>query len=777
MRNKKNHRINIMAKKILPGFFLLICACQGQNNVPHTEEAYTIIPAPQQLMPGTGNFIFDASTHIQLSEDTESLRSLAQYFSTMFQKAAGFSLPIKEGDGQGKNVVFLNLDESSEGGEEAYTLDVTSQNIIVKANSSKGLFYGIQSIRQLLPAEIEGEEVLSDIRWMVPAVKIEDGPRFKYRGMQMDVSRHFFSTDYLKTFIDRLALFKFNRFHIHLTDDQGWRLQIDQYPQLTDQGAWRTMNNHDQVCIENAENNPDFELPKAFFKQKDGQEVYGGYYTQTEMKDIIRYAQERGITIVPEIDMPGHMGAAIQSFPELSCVDGGGWGDVFSVPLCPCEEGTYEFVENILAEVAALFPGEYIHIGADEVEKNTWETPGCRSFMKQNKLTDVEELQGYFVKKVEGILNKFGKKMIGWDEALEGGINPSTTIMYWRGWVPEAPIEAAKNGHDVIMTPTSHCYFDYVPDDGSLMHVYNFDPIPKELKGEYEQNIIGVQANLWSEYIPTPERLEFMSTPRIMSLAEVAWTRNKNEGSFQRRVDQFYKRLNIMGVNYRLPDIPNLSRQVVFIDSAELKMTRPAVIDEIRYTTDGSIPDLSSILYEQPVVVTQNTGFKIATFVNGRRANVYNVNYEKQNYRASVNVQSEAGLEVSYYEAEHKSVGEVGQKGYKKTSIEAEVKFPGYARKDQFGCVFEGFIEVPDTAIYTFYLTSDDGSTMEIGDKLVVNNDGFHGMVEVEGQVALEAGKHPIRIKFFQGAGGYGLNFEYLHEGEKINPPADMFSH
>ena len=751
-------------------------SCSTGKEELNSADVYTIIPAPQLLTPQKGVFTFDESTRIILSQENEELFFLAGYLSGLFKKAAGFSLPIEVGASVGKNTVLLDLDHDSGGNSEAYTLDVTSENIVIRAGTAVGILYGIQSVRQLLPEQVEGENV-AEMLWSVPAVTIRDEPRFAYRGMQMDVSRHFFSMDYLKTFIDRLSLFKFNRFHLHLTDDQGWRLQIKQYPELTEDGAWRTMNSHDKVCIENAKTNPDFALPREFFTEKEGKEVYGGYYTQEQMKELIAFASARGITIVPEIDMPGHMSAAIESFPELSCTEGAGWGQTFSVPLCPCEEGTYEFVENVLGEVAELFPGEYIHIGADEVEKGTWKNTVCESLMKQEGLETVEELQSYFVKRVEAILEKKGKKMIGWDEALEGGINPTTTIMYWRGWIPEAPVEAAENGHHVIMTPTSHCYFDYAPNDQSLMHVYSFDPIPQALKGKHEESIIGVQANLWSEYIPTPARLEYMSMPRMMALAEVAWTRQKDEVSFQTRVDQMYKRLNVMGVNYRLPDIPDLPKQLVFIDSAVLDLTKPAIIDEIRYTMDGSIPAVTSDLYEGKITVSTSTHFKVATFVNNRRAAVYDLKFEKQSYRPAVVQTTNPGLKLSYYENDFRSVSELGTSGLKRTTIEPVVNIPGYAREDQVGLVFEGFIEVPRDDIYTFYLASDDGSSMEIGTQLVIDNDGFHAPREVQGQIALAGGKHPLRIRFFESGGGQALTFKYVQDGEKVEVPANMLSH
>ncbi len=763
--NTRTVRHVLMA--ILIGFTFTACDSDQKSN---PTEAYQIIPQPQSLAPKKGAFKFSSNTKIVLSQDTEELRFLGSYLSNMFSKSAGFSLDQNVAKSADDNTVFLNL-TSIQGNDEAYHLDISSKGVVISANHASGLMYGVQSLRQLLPDAIESKSVQANVTWSVPAVHIEDEPRFEYRGMQMDVSRHFFDVDELKIFIDRLALFKFNRFHIHLTDDQGWRLQINQYPKLTENGAWRTMNGHDEVCIERAKTDPTFEIPKKHFKTINGEERYGGFYTQEQMKDVINYAMDRGITIVPEIDMPGHMRAAIDSYPELSlaCNEDARWGKTFSVPLCPCEEGVFDFVENVLSEVAELFPGEYIHIGADEVEKDTWaKAPHCKALMKREGLKSVEELQSYFVKRVEKFLNSKGKKMIGWDEALEGGINSSTTIMYWRGWRPEKPVEAAEGGHNVIMTPTSHSYFDYQPNGESLSHVYNFDPIPEALKGKHEENIKGVQANLWSEYIPNLQRLDYMSMPRMMSMAEVAWSdQEKDETDFLTRVDGIYPRLDLMGINFYLPDLPNLPSSNVFVTTDTLHIEKPDIIDEVRYTTDGSIPDASSTLYEKPITVTSPVTFKIGSFRKGRRVKVYEAVFEKQTYRKPENVETKPGLVLKRYHGSFSSVSDMEKKRPVKSSVIETVKIPEGGKRDNFGLSYKGYFIAPKAGVYSFYLSSDDGSTLEIGNKMVIDNDGRHAAKEVRGQIALEKGKHPIVIKFFEAGGSESLKFQYHLKGEK----------
>ena len=727
--------------------FVLLCvstllSCK-KNEVLHSTSSYPLIPKPHSVLPGSGSFQFTDNTKIALSEDNEDMQFLAKYLSDLFKESAGFSLDVIPFEGGKGDHVFLHLDENFEGKNEAYQLLINAENIEIRGNHHSGLFYGIQTLRQLLPNAIESKQVQEGVQWEVPAVSISDEPRFEYRGMHMDVSRHFFDLDELKTFVDRLAFFKLNRFHIHLTDDQGWRLEIHQYPELTEKGAWRKINSQDEVCLERAQTDPSFQLPEKHFKDVNGEAYYGGFYTQEQMKELVHYAAQRGITIVPEIDMPGHMKAAIDNYPELSCVDGAGWGQTFSIPLCPCEEGVYDFVEKVLSEVVEIFPGEYIHIGADEVEKTTWENaPSCIALMKKEGFREVEELQSYFVKRIEKFLHTKGKKMIGWDEVLEGGINPSTTVMYWRGWVPEAPIEAIEGGHDVIMSPTSHCYFDYPPNNESLLHVYNFDPIPQGVSYE-EDKIIGLQANLWSEYIPTLERLDYMFMPRMLSIAEVAWTQGeKDTDDFLARVEGIYDRLDRIGIHFRLPDIPNLPRTEVFVESDTLKLDKPESIDEIRYTTDGSTPDLASALYIDPILVSEPITFTIASFRKQRRVNVYTAEFRKESYLKAVDLASKPGLQVYFYEGDFGTVKDIKKSTLIKSIISDSIYLPDFVPEERFGLIYEGFIELPETGVYSFYLRSDDGSTLEIGDQLVINNDGDHGAIEKMGQIARELESH-----------------------------------
>ncbi len=746
---------------ILISFLLMQCSKKNDDSVKGT---LAIIPNPVTWKAGEGYFTIDKHTTLYV-KGTEEARQVGKYLATIISAASSFDITITD-DGSHKNVIVLEIAPQKK--KESYSLDITGDQITILATDAAGLFYGVQSLRQMLPANIEVKDKKTNA-WQVPIASISDEPAFAWRGMHLDVSRHFFSVDFIKQFIDRLALYKFNKLHLHLTDDQGWRLQINRYPQLTDEGAWRVLNNQDSACLKRAATNSDFVLPEEFFKDINGVKKYGGFYTQQEMKTIIDYAAKRFITIVPEIDMPGHMNAAIPSFPELTCIDQGGWGKLFTTPLCPCEETTYQFISNVLTEVATLFPGEYIHIGADEVDESSWlKSTVCKELLKKNKWNSTKQLHSYFVNRVNGIVKGLNKKAIGWDEIIDGVVDTSITVMYWRGWVANAPALAASRGHQVIMSPTSHCYFDYEPDDRTLESMYSFDPIPTSVAEGERKNIIGTQANIWTEAIPTIARLDYLTMPRMTALAEVAWNRSKNWNDFSSRISNQYARWDVMNIKYRLPDLPDLKKHVVFIDTAQLKLTIPEGVTEVRYTLDGTEPDSSSLRYEKPLPVNATTTIKLLTLGYLRRAgNRYTVRFEKQNYLPAVTTEAGFvnGLTCNYFEGEYNSVNQISAKDLKKQIIVDTIGIPSIARPSVFALKFNAFIEIKEEGIYTFYVSSDDGSTLQIGDRMVVNNDGYHSGGEVSGQIALSKGDHPVVLKYFDGGGGNSLKLYYEGPG------------
>ena len=506
-----------------------------------------IIPNPLKVEGGSGIFTLDENASFGVSAE---LMAVTERFAYELRRSTGFPLPVEEGSGS----ISVTLDALL--GAESYQLDVTKKDIKIVGGDEAGVFYAFQSLRQLFPAQIEAAGLVRDAVWAVPVVQIEDSPRFSYRGLHLDVGRHFFGVEFVKKYIDTMSRYKFNQFHWHLTEDQGWRIEIKKYPLLTEVGAWRK-----ETIVD-----------KNFDPYIGDGIPHGGYYTQDEIREVVAYAAERYVNVIPEIEMPGHSSAVVAAFPEFGCTGAKvevptTWGIKDEI-LCP-SEATFSFLEDVLTEVIELFPGKYIHIGADEVPKTKWENSSlAQEIIRREGLDGEHELQSWFIRRIETFLNANNKSLIGWDEILEGGLAPNATVMSWRGVV--GGIEAAKQGHDVIMTPTKYAYFDFYQADPAteplamnwagftipLDTVYTFEPVPSELSSEEAKHILGAQANVWTEYISTPEYVEYMVYPRALALAEVVWSSKdrKDIDAFYRRLTANLSHLEMLGVNYRIPD-------------------------------------------------------------------------------------------------------------------------------------------------------------------------------------------------------------------------------
>jgi hexosaminidase len=527
---------------------ILIILLQTQAMWSQKNE-YNLIPQPRKLQPASGQFIFNSETGLFLDKGVQP--EVADAFFILAERlktAAGIELQTLSA--LGKNSIVCKLNPKLEK-KESYRLTIEKNQITVEAREPVGFFYAAQTIRQLLPAAIESNEKQSNIQWKAPCCHIEDTPYYDYRGMHLDVCRHFSTKEEVMHYIDQLAFLKINTFHWHLTEDQGWRIEIKKYPLLTEVGGFR----HRTVVGHNR-NRP---------RQWDNTTV-GGFYTQEEIKEVIAYAQKRFVNIIPEIEMPGHAVAALTAYPQFSCSGGpfeveGRWG-IFRDVYCTREE-TFEFLEGILDEVAALFPYEYIHIGGDECPKVRWSRcHACQERMKAEGLKNEDELQSYFIARIGKYLSAKGKKIIGWDEILEGGLTvKDATVMSWRG--TDGGITAARAGHNVIMTPTTALYLDYYqskrPDEPlaignyvPLKTVYDFNPTPDVLTPAQAKYIWGVQANVWTEYMPNQKQREYMIFPRILALAENAWIPQgrKNYPDFKRRLMALLRHYDVMGVNY-----------------------------------------------------------------------------------------------------------------------------------------------------------------------------------------------------------------------------------
>jgi hexosaminidase len=506
----------------------------------------SIIPEPVELQATEGEaFQLTAFTGIDAPVE---LREQATHLRRYLRPATGFSLPTA---GQfTRNEIELRVEPGLDVPEHGYTLNVESGQVTITGKDETGLFYGIQTLRQLLPPEIYSDERQPETDWTVPAVQITDYPRFGWRGLHVDVCRHFMPLDLLYQKVDLLAMHKMNRLHLHLTEDQGWRLEIMQYPKLTEVGAWRR------------------ETHVGHYRDQTWDGIpHGGYYTQDEMRELVDYAMERGIEVIPEIEMPGHSGAAVAAYPEL-----GNTGEPIEVNtywgvhehIFNVEESTFEFLENVLLEVMDIFPSEFIHVGGDEAPKKQWEeSEAAQAKMRELGLETEEELQSYFITRMSKFLESHGRRLVGWDEILEGGLAPNATVMSWRGI--SGGVEAANMGHDVVMAPTSHTYFDYYQSRDTesepvaiggflpLERVYSFDPHVEEIPEDKRHHVLGVQGQLWSEYIPTPEHMEYMAFPRASALSEVAWSPEATHDfkEFRGRLQTHLERLDHLDVNYR----------------------------------------------------------------------------------------------------------------------------------------------------------------------------------------------------------------------------------
>lgn len=762
-------------RKLIYHISLLVCLqvltlsfSMAQGN----ETRYPLIPYPQHLTAGSGAFKITAKTLIVTAPDALFTNEVKQ-LNELLTKGLGKALVVTHR--QVSSSILLKYDDKITE-EEGYSLSITSQQIVIAAKHGAGVFRAIETIRQLLPADIEAG--IHHTALNVPALSIQDEPVFAWRGMHLDVSRHFFSVSYLKKFIDLLALYKMNKFHLHLSDDQGWRIEIKKYPKLTEQGAWRTFNNQDSACMKQAVDNPDMAIDPSHIIHRDGKTLYGGFYTQKEMKDVVAYATARHIDIIPEIDMPGHMMAAINSYPFLTCNGENTWGKLFTKPICPCNETTFEFAQNIFTEIMDIFPSKYIHIGGDEVDRTDWgKSEECKALMAREGIKDLAGLQSYFINRMEKFFNAHGRKMIGWDEVLEGGVTSSAMIMYWRTWVPDAPVKAAKNGNQVIMVPGNPLYFDGKYDKNSASNIYHFNPIPKGLTEEQAKLIVGAQAAIWAEYVPSEKRADYRFMPRMTALAELLWTNKVSlyDGYVKRNIEQF-PRLDALNVNYRMPDLDDMVDYRVFVNADTVTAVKPLKSMVVRFTHDGTMPGPSSPVFNN-YVVNKNQVLNIAAFAaNGRRGDVYTVNYRQQNYAEPVTTSVQNGLKVYYYPGEFQGTTKIPADNSDKVYTVPGITVPDEVKAPSFGLRYKGYINVPQTGIYTFYLTCDDAGVLKIDNQTTVDNDGMHAPVEKSGQAAMKKGLHPFVLNFVEGGGGYTLKLKYSYNGSALQDvPAEWF--
>jgi len=709
------------------------------------ETPYHIIPVPEKLTPATGEFSLTPQTAIY-AKKTEGV---GRFFADKMSRATGFSIQVT--NKKTENGIQLILSKKVKG-EEAYELNVSPTGVVATASTQKGLFYAMQTLMQLLPPQIESATPVQGIDWKAAACQIQDKPRFVYRGTLLDVCRHFFTIEQLKKQIDVLSMYKINNLHLHLTEDQGWRVEIKKYPKLTEVGAWR--------------------------KGEHGEKV-GGFYTQEQLKDLVKYAQERFVNIVPEFEMPGHELAAIAAYPWLCCTGQQVeprrlWG-VEPIVMCPGKETTFKFLQDVVDEMVKIFPSPLFHIGGDEAPRSMWkDCPLCQKKIQELGLKDEPnspkeaKLQSYVVGRMEKYLNKYGKSIIGWDEILEGGnLNKTAIVMSWRG--EQGGIAAANAGHHVIMTPSSGgMYIDFYQGDpliepqaiggyATLNTTYSYDPIPKEVAekgmGSY---ILGPQVNLWAEYIPDNDRQDYRLYPRALALAEVGWSekQNKNFDDFSKRVDEDASiRLQEHRVNFHipLPEQPEGSCDYeTFTDNTTLtfKTTRP---EKMVYTLDGTDPTAQSSVYTEPLQFDKSTTLKIATILpSGIMSKVRTINVEKQllSPATQVNGNLKNGLLLqmakgTYYKTEE--LANVSK--WEEKPIQEITEMRAQNMGGDYAAIANGLIQIPQDGVY--YFRSNNAEVWIDGQKVVDNNSLLvRHSLQGGRSMALNAGLHKIRVIF-----------------------------
>jgi len=727
-----------------------MCALGFQTAFGNTRQEQdarpAIIPRPVEMAVNPGDFELAPSTRIFVYSQNEDVPPIVEFLAEQLEARTGYALQVEDPP-------FTGVRPSPE-----------------------GLFRAVHTLLQLLdsrPADAESAGVEHTSQFAIPLVRVKDYPRYRWRGMLLDCGRHFMDKEFVKRYIDLLAYHKLNVLHWHLTEDQGWRIEIRKYTKLTEVGAWRKATRESE-------------------QPRDDQGRYGGFYTQEDIKEIVAYAKSRYITIVPEIEMPGHSGAALASYPELGCVGEGyevatRWG-VHSDVYCAGNDKVFEFLQDVLAEVIELFPSEYIHIGGDECPKERWkECAKCQARIKAEGLEDEHGLQSYFIRRIEKFLNSKGRRLIGWDEILEGGLAPNATVQSWRGMA--GAIAAATSGHDVISSPTSHCYLDYaqvrMPGEPTWMgfiplgRCYAFEPTPEQLTPEQARHVLGVEGNMWTEHAPQ-SRVDWQVFPRLCALAEVGWSPKelRDWDDFCKRMKTHRRRLDALGVTYYLFSPQCITQERVFTDSIEVVLDNPLDHGEIHYTLDGAEPTAGSPKYDKPHRLTDTTTVKAKTFLDSDRAsNVGEFHFRKLHPHEPVDVLNAVpGLAYAYYEGSWQRLPDFDQLTPVASGTTKTFSLAVRKRDDRFALKFTGYLEVPADGTYTFHLLSDDGSRLWIGSDLVVDHDGLHAATEKSGQVILKAGKHPITVEYFEAGGAQRLDVSYQGPGvtKKAIPTATL---
>lgn len=702
-----------------------------------------LIPAPAEIEPGAGMWKAVPGMTIGVELATDETRAIARFVAELLPEANVADIPGGTEDPAQHCDLFMKLAPvTGNYGDEGYKLDIQPTGVSLEASEPQGLYRGAQTLRQLIQdARPDGGAIA--------AMRIIDRPRFAHRGLMLDSARHFIPTGTIRRYIDLMAYHKLNVLHWHLTDDQGWRIEIRKYPKLTEVGAWRRATRPTETPV-------------------DAHGRYGGFYTQEEIRELVAYARARYVTIIPEIEMPGHCMALLASYPELACEPGAyevgtRWG-VYDDLLCAGDDRVFAFMESVLLEVMGLFESPYIHIGGDECPRVRWKScVKCQARMRALELKNEDELQSYFIRRIGVFLAMRGRRLVGWDEILEGGVPPTAIIQAWRSM--DRVVAAARNGNQVIVSPRTHCYLDYwqsnLPGEPAdrgylpLPQVYALDPVPKGLTQADARRIIGIEGALWTEHVP-PELLDRQAFPRLCAIAEVGWAGpRKDWEEFSQRLAVQMSRLDALGVRYFIAPPHIATPELVFVNSTDV-VFHPAVEGEIRYTLDGSGVTADSARYERPIRLSESATVRARRFLaNGRSSEELVFPFRRLAARTAVSAtNSRPGLRCEVFEGAFSRAtwfDGVAPVGIREPAVPDLSQRPS---DERFGLRYRGYFEAPRDGLYRFFLHADDAARVVIGDEIVVT--AAWGVPEQNGVVWLRAGKHPITIEFLQIDGAFG---------------------
>ncbi len=755
--------LKVVLATVATAVAIVACSEGASTIVDHPYNAgINIIPMPLSLEQ-TGEGSFELTKNVAFVADGEELSQISEFFAAKIKGSTGFDLQtIVTSKNPKQEIAFVLVGADVVPANEGYTLDVSADGIKIQAQTPRGIFWGMQTLLQLLPAEIESHDVIRNVEWKIPYVSVVDEPRFGYRGQHLDPCRHFLTVEETKKFIDVLSMLKINKMHWHLTEDQGWRIESKVFPKLTEVASKRI--------------------------EGDGSTYGPFFYTQEEIKDIVAYAKDRYVEVIPEIEFPGHNVGVITAYPQLGC-----WGEEFPYEvrniwgvsdevLCAGNDEVFEFAQKILDEIIPLFDSEYFHIGGDEAPKRIWaQCPKCQARIKAEGLKDEYELQSYFIHRIEEIVLSHGKKMIGWEEILEGGLAPSAIVMSWTG--EQGGITSANMGHDVIMTPASGgLYIDHYQGDpaiepqaiggfSTLERVYSYNPIPDAIEGDKRHHVLGVQANLWSEYFYESWQNEYHAFPREIAVAEIAWTplEKKDFADFERRLQNMQKRLDYHDMMYYIPqpEQQNLGgsiNTVAFVDSTTQAFKTNSHVHKVIYTLDGSEPTATNgTEYSEPLTFTEDATLKIRSLVlGGKMSPVREINILKQAYAPAVAQVEDGGIakginfgvkhgrftkadEVlalptdSLQWSEGIEFSKSGLPFYIENRLEHLM-----ANVNHFGGIYEGYINIPEDGVYRF---SSLHPKLWLNDQLIIDNEGeVMKTARRDTSLALGKGLHKIKI-------------------------------